>query len=175
MHIVLVKQTDDRLTEADGAVVRRFLFEFFEGATDKDTKAWRRYWRAMNEAGSGEYFSIRLERQRHSWRHRKHMKLITEVFKAQERMDDFDQFRIWLKVGSKFVDWLPGPTGGVFPIPKSISYDNCSEDEFIAFHDGIVDFLRSEHAAKYLFPHSPIFLAEDGIEKILAKYERQDG
>jgi hypothetical protein len=45
----------------------------------------------MNEAGSGEYFSFKLDRQRQNWRnHRKHMGMISDVFKAQERIKDFE-------------------------------------------------------------------------------------
>lgn len=172
MHIVVVKQTDETLAEPAAGMVRRFLFEFFEGATEKDTKAWRRFWRAMNEAGSGEYFSFKLERQRQNWRHRKHMGMISAIFESQDRVKDFEQFRLWLKVGAGFVDWMAGPTGGVFPVPKSISFDKCSEDEFIDFNDSVKAFLRTEHAAKYLFPDAPIFLAESGIEEILSRYER---
>ncbi len=173
MHIVLVKQTDDLLSESEAAIVRKFLFGHLAGATEKDTKAWYRFCRALNESSTGECFSVKLERQRQNWRHRKHMGMISKVFDAQERIKDFDQFRLWLKVGSGFVDWCAGPKGGVFPVPKSISFDKCTEDEFIAFHDGVVEFLRTEHAAKYLFPNSPVFLAESGIEKILSNYERQ--
>jgi hypothetical protein len=172
MHIVLVKQTDDRLSEADAAIVRKFLFGHLSGATEKDTKAWYRFCRELNESGSGEYFSLKLERQRQGWFHRKHMGLISTVFKSQERIKDFEQFRLWLKVGSGFVDWMAGPTGGVFPVPKSIAFDKCSEEEMRDFHDNVTAFLRTEHAAKYLFPDSPIFLAESGIEEILSRYER---
>lgn len=173
MHIVLVKQTDERLADDEAAVVRKFLFGHLSGATEKDTKAWYRFCRALNESGSGEYFSVKLDRQRQNWRHRKHMGLISTVFKAQERIKDFEQFRLWLKVGSGFVDWCAGPRGGVFPVPKSISFDKCSEDEFIDFHESVVAFLRTGHAAKYLFPDAPAHLAEAGIEEILSRYERQ--
>ncbi len=173
MHIVLVKQTDERLTEADAAIVRKFLFGHLAGATEKDTKAWYRFCRALNESGSGEYFSVKLERQRSGPNHRKHMGMISAVFKAQERVTDFKQFRMWLAVGAGFCDWMAGPSGGVFPVPKSISFDECSEEEALEFHDNAKAFLRTEHAAKYLFPHSPIFLAEKGIEDILSRYERQ--
>jgi hypothetical protein len=172
VHIVVIKQTDATLAEPDAGIVRKFLFEFFAGATEKDNRAWYRFWRAMNEAGSGEYFSFKLERQRQNWRHKKHMGMISAIFKSQERIEDFEQFRLWLKVGSGFVDWCAGPKGGVFPVPKSISFDKCSEDEFIAFHEGAIAFLRTEHAAKYLFPNAPIFLAESGIEEILSRFER---
>ena len=172
MQIILVKQTDAELSEADAPIVRRFLFEHFSGATEKDTKAWNRFWRGMNKCAAGEYVSIKLERPRQSWRHRKHMKMISDVFKSQERLEDFEQFRLWLKVGSGFVTWLPGPKGGVFPVPKSINFNECSEDEFVAYDEGVRAFLRTEHAAKYLFPDVAVFLAERGIEKMLSEYEK---
>lgn len=172
MHIVLVKQTDARLTEQDAAVVRRFLFEHLSGATPKDTRAWYRFCRALNESGSGEFFSIKTERPREGWFHRKHMALISKVFKAQERIADFEQFRLWLKVGSGFVTWMTGPKGGVFPVPKSISFDQCEEDEMREFHEGVVAFLRTEHAQHYLFPAVSAQVAEQGMEAILEPFER---
>lgn len=173
MDIVLVKQTDARLSDEDAAAVRRFLFEHLTGATDKDTKAWYRFCRALNESGSGEFFSIKIQRKRVGWFHRKHFAMISQVFKAQERVKDFEEFRLWLKVGSGFVTWCAGPKGGVFPVPKSINFETCSEEEMREFHDGVLVFLRSEHAAKYLFPDSPIFLAETGIEEILSRFENE--
>lgn len=172
MDIVLVKQTDARLSDEDQAVVRRFLFEHLSGATDKDVRGWNRFVRALNESGSGEFFSIKIQRQRDGAFHRKHMGLISKIFKAQERLDDFEAFRLWLKVGSGFVTWMPGPKGGVFPVPRSINFNTCSEDDMREFHDGVVAFLRKPHAQKYLFPHVEPQLAEQGIESILQQYER---
>ncbi len=172
MEIVLVKQTDERLSDADQAVVRRFLFEHLSGVTDKDTRAWSRFCRALNESGSGECFSIKIQRQRDGVFHRKHMGLISKIFKAQERLDDFEQFRLWIKVGSGFVTWLPGPKGGVFPVPRSINFNTCSEDDMREFHDGVVAFLRKSHALKYLWPNVDPELAAAGVEAILSQYER---
>lgn len=172
MKIVLIKQTDARLPDLDAAAVRRFLFEHLSGATEKDTRAWYRFCRALNESGSGEYFAITIERQRQGWFHRKHMGLISTVFKSQERIEDFEEFRLWLKVGSGFVTWRAGPKGGVYPVPKSISFSTCSEEEMRDFHEGCVAFLRTEHAQKYLFPGVAPDLAANGMESILEKYER---
>lgn len=172
MEIVLVKQTDARLSDEDQAIVRRFLFEHLSGATDKDTRGWNRFVRAMNESGSGEFFSIKIQRQRSGVFHRKHMGLISKVFKSQERIEDFEQFRLWLKVGSGFVTWMAAPKGGVIPVPRSINFNSCSEDEMREFHDGVVQFLRQPHAQKYLWPNAEPAAAEQGIEAILRKYER---
>lgn len=172
MDIALVKQTDAQLSDEDRAVVRRFLMENLSGATDKDTRAWNRFVRAMDCAAQGEFFQLKIQRQRDNAFHRKHMGLISKVFKAQERVDDFEAFRLWLKVGSGFVDWMPGPKGGVFPVPRSIDFNRCSEDDMREFHDRVVDFLRKPHAQHYLFPHATPAAAEQGIEAILSQYER---
>lgn len=173
MEIVLVKQTDERLSEADGAVVRKFLFGHLSGATDKDTKAWYRFCRALNESGSGEYFSITIQRKRSGKFHRMHMALISKVFKVQERVDDFEAFRLWLKVGSGFVVWMPGPKGGVFPVPRSINFNTCSEEDMREFHEGVLAFLQSAHAQKYLWPDADPAAAAAGVDAILAQFERQ--
>lgn len=174
MEIVLVKQTDDVLSDEDKAVVRRFLFGHLSGVTDKDTSAWSRFVRAMDAAGSGEFFTITIKRKRSSKFHKLHMKIMSEVFKAQDRIDDFEQFRLWVKIGSGFVDWMAGPKGGVFPVPKSINWNTCSEEEMRHFHMGAMAFLRTAHAAHYLFPQAPVDLAQSGIAEILARFERDN-
>jgi hypothetical protein len=172
MEIVLVKQTDAQLSDEDKAGVRRFLMEHFSGATDKDTRAWNNFIRAMDAAGSGEYFTFKIERRRQGWYHRKHMATISAVFKAQERIADFEAFRLWLKIGSGFVTWMTGPKGGVVPVPKSISYSSCSEEEMREFHDNAVAFLITEHACTYLWPKADRLTAQQGMDAILSKFEK---
>lgn len=172
MDIALVKQTDAQMSEEDKVVLRRFLFENVSGATDKDTRAWNRWLRALDRAAQGEFFQLKIQRQRSGPFHRMHMGLISKVFKAQERVDDFEAFRLWLKVGAGFVDWMPGPKGGVFPVPRSIDFNRCSEDDMREFHDRVIEFLRKPHAQHYLFPNAAPKAAEEGIEAILSQYER---
>lgn len=172
MEIVLVKQTDAVLSDEDKAAVRRFLFGHLSGATDKDTRAWNNFVRAMDAAGSGEYFTFKVERRRNGRFHRLHMLIVSTVFKAQERITDFEAFRLWLKVGSGFVEWMAGPKGGVVPVPKSISFDKCSEEEMREYHDNVVAFLLTPHAAAYLWPKADQVTAQQGMDAILKKFER---
>lgn len=39
------------------------------------------------------------------------------------------------------------------PIPKSISYAKADENEFRQYHDQVMTFLRSGHAARFLWKH----------------------
>ena len=98
------------------------------------------------------------------------MVLETRVFQAQERIKSFEQFRLWLKLGSGFVDWMAGPRGGVVPVPRSISYKKCDEDAMRQFHDDAIEFLRTEHATRYLWPHLDAAAGESMIEAILGEF-----
>ncbi len=172
MKIVLIKQSDMQLEEQQAKAVRDWLFGCFKGATAADDKGWRRFMRAMNEGVAGEYFQITVERQRVGWRHRKQMALEGKVFDSQERIAEKESFRLWLKIGAGFVTWAAGPRGGVFPVPRSINFDRCSEEEFAEYRDGVMTFLRTQHAQKYLYPALTPQMAEQCMESILEPFER---
>ena len=173
-EITLAKRSDAELTQLQKDVLRDALFGMVDGLSESDQKSWRRFWNWIWKAGSGEVFSIETWTPRVGWFHRKHMAMESKVFAAQERIKTFEQFRVWLKVGAGFVDWMAGPKGGVVPIPKSISYKKCDEDTMRQFHDDAVAFLRTPHAQKYLWPHLTPFMAEQSMEIILTSFERRD-
>lgn len=174
MKIVLIKQTDAQLAEPQAGAVRAFLFQFFKGATEADERGWRRFVRAMNEGAAGEYFQITAERQRVGWKHRKQMALEGAIFKTTERFEDREAFRLWIKVGAGFVTWAAGPRGGVFPVPKSINFNTCSEEDFAEYRDLVAVFLRSAHCHKYLWPAMTAQAAAEAMEQILEPFERQN-
>lgn len=171
-EIILAKQSDLDLTDTQRAVLRECLFGMVDGMSDADKKSWRRFWNGIWRLGSGEFFSIKTLTPRFGPAHRSHMKMESVVFQSQERFQDFEQFRLWLKVGSGFVTWCTGPKGGVFPVPKSISYAKCEEGEFRQFHEDSIAFLRTEHAQKYLWPAISPAVAEQSMEAILAGFDQ---
>ena len=173
MEIVLVKQTDARMSEQDAAAVRRFLFEYIDGCNDTDKKAWRGWWRALTSAGSGEYFSLSIKRQRHGPFHRLVMKVLSTVYKAQEVFEDFRVFRSFIKLGAGFVDFVPDlKHGGMLAVPKSQSFDECSEEEVrMFFHEAHI-FMRSAACYGVLWPHLSPAAAEQAIINILDQFER---
>jgi hypothetical protein len=168
--ITLVKRTVLQLSETQRATLRLALFEMVDGLSESDQKSWRRFWNWITRAGAGEIFSIETWAPRHGGFHRRHMVLETSVFRSQERIKTFEQFRLWLKIGAGFVDWLAGPKGGVVPVPRSISYKKCDEDAMRQFHEDAIAFLRSEHACRYLWPALSPEAAEQAIETILMEF-----
>lgn len=174
MKLVLIKQTDEQLEGQQADAVRSWLFDFFKGATVADEKGWRRFIRAMNEGAAGEYFQITVERQRMLNIHKKQMALEGKVFDSQERFTDKEPYRHWLKLGAGFVDWHAGVKGGVFPVPRSINFNTCSEEDFAEYRDKVSAFLHSQHAQKYLYPALTPQMAEQCMESILEKFERNN-
>lgn len=169
-EITVVKRTDEAMSDAERAAVRKFFFEILGGLTDHDERRWRWLLGKLYRMGSGEMFKIGTEFARYGAFHRYHMAMEAAIFNAQERIQSFEQFRSWLKLGAGFVDWMPGPKGGVFPVPKSISYADCDEGDMREFHDKAVEFLRGGHASKYLWPAQSTVAAGEAMESILARF-----
>jgi hypothetical protein len=170
--IVLVRKHREAISDADKEAARRVLFGAIDGLGERDQKSWRRLmnW-FFNRAEPGEMVEIKTHRDRIGVVHRKHMALEQAVFESQERFQRFEDFRTWLKVGAGFVDWYPGPKGGVVPVPKSISYAQCEQEEFDRFHESAVAFLREDHAQKVLWPQLSPRLRTEMIETIFEGFK----
>lgn len=171
-EIVLVRQQGAQIPEADAEAVRRVLFGTVDGLGEKGKKQWRRFWNTVMRMEPGETIEVITHKERSGPFHRFHMALEQRVFEAQERIGDFEQFRLWLKLGAGHVTWMPGAKGGVFPVPKSISYAKLEDHEMRDFHEAAVAFLRTGHAQRYLWPALPPQQADAAIEAVLRSFER---
>lgn len=169
-EIVIVRQEDMQVTEADKDAARRVIFGTVDGLGEINRKRWRRFWSTLMRMEPGEMATIRTHKARSGPFHRRHMAMEQAVFEAQERFELFDQFIYWIKVGAGWVTWAAGPAGGVAPIPKSISYASADDTEFREFHDRVVAFLRGPHAARYLWPHLK-GRADEMMNEILLGYD----
>lgn len=171
-EIVVMKRAPLTLTEAELEAVRRFLYEVLGGLGEANDRRWRRLWNWLAKAEPGELLTLKSTLPRSGIFHRRHMALEAQVFEGQERFEDFKAFRAWLKIGAGLVDWVPGPRGGIVPLPKSISYEAMEQLEFEAFHQAAVDFLRQDHAQKVLWPKAPAASRGQLVEAILQGFER---
>lgn len=152
-EITIVRQSDLVLTETEKDAARRFIFGVVDGLGERGRKQWRRLWNRILKLEPGEMLAIQTHLARSGPFHRRHFAIEQAVFNAQERFEVFDQFLYWIKVGAGWVTWAAGPTGGVVPIPRSISYAAADQNDFHEFHEQVMQFLRGPHAARYLWPH----------------------
>ena len=167
--IVIVRQQPVALSEDERATLRRVLFGIVDGLGQKGKSQWRRLWNRILNLEPGEMMELKTHQARLGWYHRKHMLLEQTVFEAQERFDNFEQFRLWLKVGAGFVLWVPGPKGGVIPVPKSISYATLEQGDMEQFHADVVNFLLTDHAQKTLWKHLTPAARGEMVDTLLAR------
>lgn len=148
-----IQRTNIALPDAKGLEgARALLFGSLDGFGKEDKTSWRRLWKRMVNLAPGEMVEVAMSFPRSGPFHRRHMAIEQKVFDAQEKFDDFESFRVWLKIGAAWVIWAPGENGEMIPVPKSISYAAADEDEFRQFHEAVVRFLRGPHAAVFLWP-----------------------
>ncbi|MBK9497333.1 MAG: hypothetical protein IPO08_22995 [Xanthomonadales bacterium] len=172
MGTITLVRTDKQLPDAAAlAGARSLLFGAFDGANKEARSNWRRLWKRLMGFEPGEFMRVDVVQPRSGPFHRYHMALEQRLFDSQERFDDFEQLRYWLKVGAAWVTWAAGPAGGVVPIPRSVSYRKADEDEFREFHDKVLGFLRGPHAAKYLWRHLSDADRAEMMERVIGSFE----
>ena len=154
MAKIAIIRTDHAMPDAKSLdAARALLFGAIDGFSREDKSAWRRFWKRLLRLEPGEMAQAEMVFPRSGPFHRRHMKIEQSVFDAQERFNDFEMFRDWLKIGAAWVLWVPGAKGGIVPLPRSVSYAKADQAEFEAFHRAVVEFLRGPHAAPYLWKH----------------------
>ena len=168
--ITLVRQDPVEITEQEKAIATKVVFGIVDGLGARGKRQWRGFWKRLMTLQPGEMVDVKTHQARLGWYHRKHMALEQALFEAQEKFENFEAFRTWLKVGAGFVDWHPGPKGGVFPVPKSISYATLEQGAMEEFHRAAVDFLRTEHAQATLWRHLSVQQRDLMMETVLGGF-----
>lgn len=169
-EITLVRIQEMQPTEAEKEAARRVLFGNIDGLGERGKKQWRRFVNGLFKLQPGEMVEIKTNQARLGWFHRKHMAMEQALYESQERFDTFEAMRTWLKVGSGFVEWYPGPRGGVIPVPKSISYAKLEQADMEQVHADMLVFLRTEHAQKTLWKHLDDAARSEMMESILGGF-----
>ena len=145
------------------------------GFTDKDQIAYGKFRKRIAELEPGELMWLETWFERSGPYHRRHMAMVGAFFDAQEQFADFDDFRKWTQVGAGHCDFVPGPAGRMVALPKSIAYHKLDQADMEQLHKKTVDFLRSEHAQRFLWPHLSAEQTWMTIETILVGFEREPG
>lgn len=145
------------------------------GFGEKDKRAYAKFKRTIDELAPGELFTLSTWFPREGWRHRKHFGVLAAAFDAQEQFEDSDQFRMWVQVGAGHCEFVPGPSGRMVAIPKSIAYDKLDDAEFTEHHEAAKRFMRSERYQSFLYPHLAPAEAGEMVEGILRTFEEPRG
>lgn len=141
------------------------------GMGEKDKKAYARFKKQVRELEPGELYTIDAWFPRNPKLHGLHFAMLTQIFDAQEQFADPEQLRMWLQVGAGHAEFVPGPTGRMVAIPRSISFRAVDDADFAAHHEAVKAFLRSEHAQAFLWGHLTPGTRADLVEALLLGFE----
>lgn len=142
------------------------------GFTEADKRAYARFRNRLDGLEIGELFTLKTWFPRNPKLHGLHFGVVKALFEAQEQFTNPDELRKWLYVGAGYADFMPGPTGKMVAIPKSIAFDKIDDADFSDLHRKVVDFIRSRYCQQFLWPHLPQAQQMEMTEGLLMGFER---
>lgn len=142
------------------------------GWGEKGARAYARFRKAVDELAIGELLKFSFWIPRSEKFHRLHFVMLKAVFDSQEQFADDEQFRKWTEVGAGFCEFVPGPKGRMVALPKSIAYHAIDDEEFSTVHENVKQFLRSQHARRFLWAHLSDDKSAEMIGELLMEFER---
>lgn len=171
--IMLVKRHPlDGFSEFERSIIRRFLFDCFRGLDQQHEGRWRRWWSRLWQAEPGQVFQFDNVVERSSPFHNRHMAIEQRLFDSQDYFLNLPALRAWLKTGAAFVTWEADGKGGIVAVPRSTSYEKCSDDEMRELHDAMLAYLRTPTAQEKLWPHLAPGRRAAMLESVLADREK---
>lgn len=142
------------------------------GLSERDQKAYARFKKNIESMEAGEIYQLSVWFPRNPAFHKKHLKMLREVYSNQEQFDDFDDgFRKWVQIGAGYYISMPGPHGRQIDVSKSIAWDKMDDEALNAHHDKVKEFLRSTRATNFLWPHLSEAHAHEMIDTLLGEFE----
>lgn len=170
--LIAKMQRLEDLPESERQVVRKFLFGGIQGLNEQHEKRWRRFWSRIQRAEVGEVFDIQINVARSGQFHRRHMAIEQMLFDRQERWARIEAMRLWLKTGAMWGEYTLLESGRMKFVPKSTSYEKCSDDEMREVHEAMVAFLRTPLAQRRLWPHLSTDARHEMLEAIVEPPEQ---
>lgn len=124
------------------------------GLTPKDEKRRVAYRMALDALEVGEAVRVGGVKLPRSPRHFGFFfSKLGELVDRQERFPDKDRLLDWLLVGAGHCDLVPGFGGQLVAMPRPINWEECDERTFSEVHRGIDEFMWSDYAQAFLWPH----------------------
>lgn len=143
------------------------------GVGPKGERAYARFLSAVRNLEYGEMLAFSYKIPRAPKFHRLHFVMLAALFEAQEQFADEYQFRKWVEVGAGHCDFVPGPTGRMVALARSIDYESLDDVEFAEMHEAVKAFFRTTHATRFLWPHLSDADSAEMVRVILEQFERE--
>lgn len=161
MKITLVRGPEPMPPETILGYIRDFLFGLFDGWTDADKKAWRRFWKNIMALEPGEFALIEFIFPRNSKFHRKFFAMLNFAFDAWEPdrkrktykgrpvAKNFDRFREDVLILAGFSEQTFDLRGNMKLRAQSISFAKMDDAEFERVYSAVVDVILENVLSSY--------------------------
>jgi len=153
--VVLVKLPDGKL----------------EGFGEKGARAWAKFRTRIGALEPGETLHFEWREPRSPKHHRLFFAKLRGLFDRQEQFDSEDKLRAWLTVGAGYCTFVPGPDGCMVALPDSIAWVSLDEADFSDLHAKVDNFLWTDHAREFLWPHLTAQQTYDMVDQFQTEYE----
>ncbi len=147
-------------------ILSRVLFQYIEGLSAEHNTRWRRFWRRWLHSNRTQGFYP--DEERSGAFHARHMAIEDRIYEHQDGFVQRKAFRLWLKTGAVFGNFVASGGALVFE-PSSLSYEDCSDDEMREFHEDAIEFLRTPLALATLWPAMSEDDRMETLESLLRK------
>jgi len=110
------------------------------GSTPDDDAAWQKFRRKLATMKPGTWLRFEWSSPRNGAHHRKFFALLTLITENSETYTTTAQALVAVKLVTGYADPVLNPlTGELTQIPRSISYESMSQEDFDAFYDAAID------------------------------------
>lgn len=123
------------------------------GLDETSRRRFEKFRRLVADLGPGESLMFSYKLPRSPEHHGFFFYRVTALLDRQESFESLEDLLTFLKVGAGFVDFMPGPSGQLVAVPKSIAWANLDEKEFTEVREAIWRFLWTKPAQQALWPH----------------------
>lgn len=141
------------------------------GLTDACDRKWQKFLARVRELAAGDTLCASFKLPRSPKFHARHFAILAALFKAQEQFTDFNRFREWVQIGAGFCDIYPGPKGKPVAYSRSIAWENLDDADFAEHHRAVIEFVRSTHYSRFLWPHLSDLEGDRMVNAILQEFE----
>lgn len=157
----VTKQTEIVLTESQKTTLYEYLFGVLSGVTEQDKKAWRKFWKRLNNLEVGEIVDFEAIFKRNGKFHRKFFALLHFAFdnwepdrfhksyKGMPVAKNFERFRKDVTVQAGYYDQTFDLDGNMKLEAQSISFANMNDVEFEAVYSAVADVILGKVLTTY--------------------------
>jgi hypothetical protein len=135
------------------------------GFGEKGGRAMAKFKRTVDSLEAGQTLTFSFKLPRSPVHHRFFFWKINGLFKRQEKFVDDKWMRDWLTMGAGFCDLMAGADGAPMMMPRSLNFDDMDEAEFVELHRQINDYLWTDRAQAFLWPHLSAVQRHDMVEQ----------